>query len=220
MNARAAWPDGPTSWPSLVAAVVAVARADVGVKLSATDIWEEVVQRAPEWSVRQPQSIWGLLEFEGWERENGVRQVGDLRRMIEAEGIEFWSEEVDRRFRLVDTRWLSSHADAFRWVVGPWGGGGRCRFCAMTESPMVSALVSVELERRHGHTMHNGVVVLDAAAYALTHARCRAYWLQLLTTIAPYRNVEEAQAADKAAGRKSRFGGDVHASALPLEAPK
>jgi hypothetical protein len=220
MSARA-WPDGPSSWPSLVAAVVAIARAGIGVRLSATDLWEEIVLRAPEWSVRQPGSIWGLLEFEGWERivENGVRQVGELRRLIEAEGVDFWSEEVDRRFRVIDTRWLSSHADAFRWVVGPWGGGRRCRFCAMVESPMVDALVPVELERRHGRTMLNGVAVLDSAGYALTHERCRPHWLALLTEIAPYHSLEEAIAADKAAGRKSRFGG-MQASALPLEAPK
>jgi hypothetical protein len=220
MNARV-WPDGPSSWPSLVAAVVAIAREGIGVRLSATDLWEEVVQRAPEWSVRQAHSIWGILEFEGWERvvENGVRQVGDLRRLIEAEGVDFWPEETDRRFRLVDTQWLSSHADAFRWVVGPWGGGRRCRFCAMAESPMVDSIVPVELERRHGRTMLNGVAVLDSAGHALTHGRCRLPWLELLTRIAPYRSVEDAIAADKAAGRKSRFDG-MHASALPLEAPK
>jgi hypothetical protein len=217
---------GDEELQSLVYAAVRFTRQRIGLRVQASDLKELVLAHCPpqhraSWRERLPQSIYGFYEHQGWESwkvvgAGEVRERSELRQLIEAEGIEFWCEWRDQCFRFVDSRWLAAHADMFRWVVGPWGGGRRCRFCGTVESPQVDALLPVELERRHGRTVIGGTVVLEAGASALTHERCRPHWLHLLTTIAPYGSLAEARAADQAAGRQSRWEG-VQTSAPDAE---
>jgi hypothetical protein len=221
--------DGPEAWKSLAYAVVAMVRTRHALRVNAEDLKELVTEFCPpqdraSWRSRGSGEIWGLLEFEGADEtvgqlvgggtivnSDGRKRVGAVRELIDPEGVIFWPEERDRHFRIIDTRWLHSHADMFRWVVEPWPGGRRCRFCGMEESPVVDALHPVELERRHGHTTVNGTVVLDAGASAFTHLRCREHWLRVLTTIAPYNSLAQAQAADKAAARVQTSSGLLEA---------
>lgn len=217
--------DGEEAWKSLAFAVAAMMRERPSLLVPAADLKELVVRYCPpqdrsSWQLRSAQSIWGLLEHDGAERiiVNAQVRSSELRRLIQEDaGILFWSEEYDRCVRLVNSHWLDSHADAFRWIVEPWPGGRRCRFCAMLESPGVNALLPVELERRRGRTVIDGMVVLDAGATALTHDRCRPFWLQALAAASKYRSLEEARAADKAAGRASKFD-SVQTSARALKA--
>lgn len=223
--------DGPDLWKQSAIAMVAIARDRCSVRANAADLKELVVaqigRHVPSerrtWEAFSAEKVWGLYEHEGIEAVvvNARSRPGEIFRLVQPEGVIFWSEERDRHLRIVDTRWLQSHADMFRWVVEPWPGGRRCRFCGMTESPVVDALFPVELERRHGRTTIGDVVVLDAGASAHTHLRCREHWLRVLTTIAPYNSLAQARAADQAAGRSSRFGSarTVQASAQLLAAP-
>jgi hypothetical protein len=220
-SAPAKYLDGLEAWKSLAFAVGAMMRGCASQPLlAATDLKELVVKYCPpqdrsSWEARAPQSVWGMLEHEGAAQiiVNAHVRKSELRKLIEDQGILYWSEELDRRFRLVNTRHLNSHADAFRWIVEPWGGGRRCRFCGMVESGAVNALFPVELDRRNGRVMIDGMVVLDAGASALTHDRCRPLWIEAVATASKYRSLAEAQAADKAAGRTTRFGEPVQTPA-------
>ena len=219
-------------WKSLSEAIVAIARAEIGVRLSRDDLSRLVPLHSPSWeTLTAAPSPWGLLGADGWERnvENQVRQVGPLRSLIEAEGLDFWKEELDEHYRIVDTRWLDSHADAYRWVHGPWTGGNACRWCGIGESPVnpqvpaMNYLFALETERRHGYytLQSNGVVLPDfcVSSSFLLHRRCTLRWVSTCLTVQPYLGVQEAAEADRKAGRKSRWP-DVQTSARALAAPK
>jgi hypothetical protein len=216
---------GRELWQSLAIAVAGIAHARRSARLNAADLKELIEQHCPGYDVpfwvnqRAPAAA-GLLRFEGWEKtvENGVRKVSELRQLIEQRSVIFWDEWQDEQWRIVDTRWLEAHEDIYSWLTDPWGGGRRCRFCAMVENPMVDALRQIELERRNdGATrLGDGTVVLPLGR-ALTHERCRPHFLDWLAIAAKYSSTLEAAAADKAAGRVSRYEKVVRASAL--EAP-
>jgi hypothetical protein len=90
----------------------------------------------------------------------------------------------------------------------------------MVENPMVDALRPVELERRNdGATrLGDGTVVLPLSG-RLTHERCKPHLLDWLAIAAKYSSTQEAAAADKAAGRVSRYEKVMNASALEAPAP-
>lgn len=218
-------------WASLASAVVSIARDRRSCRLAAKDLADLVQEHCPErdlafWAspyVRPPQ-IMGLLrqamQFKNPAYPQEGTELPELRKMIEKEGVIFWREDADpaEEQRLVDTRWLDAHADIRRWVTDPWAGGRRCRFCGLIENYRVNALLSVDPERRNGMQMIGDTVVLQVGS-ALTHHRCRDRWVEWTAIAARYGTQEGAQAADKAAGRKSRYE-QVQASAQALEAPK
>jgi len=217
---------GRELWESLAIAVVGFTRARRSARLNAGDLKDLIEQHCPGydlsfWADQRAPAAAGLLQHEGWEKivENGVRKVSELRKLIEARGVEFWHNWQDGAFRFVDSRWLESHADIYAWLVEkPWAGGRRCKFCAMTENPMVPELQPIEAERRNGVTMIGDTVVLDNASAALTHERCRPYFIEWQAIAKKYSSKAEAEAADKVAGRASRYRKVMEAARL--EAPQ
>jgi hypothetical protein len=134
----------------------------------------------------------GLLQVEGFEKfkqewwGNGPgREVGELRRLIEARGVLFWDREPDQSWRIVDTTWLTSHRDILDHLRKQSQGGHRCRFCEMVENPHLDELKS---EGRD-----------------LVHERCKPHLIQWREIAAMYLSEEQATAADEAAGRVSRY---------------
>jgi hypothetical protein len=214
---------GRELWESLAIAVVGIARGRRSVRLNAADLKDLVLKHCPRydlpfWAAQSAAAPVGLLRHEGWERivENGIRKVSELRQLIEREGVLFWDMWEDSELRIVDSRWLEAHADIRRWVLTEWGGGRRCRFCACRENPHTNALLSVSPERRNGVQMIGDVVVLQTGG-ALTHDRCRRFWIEWCAIAAKYPSQQEAEAADLAAGRESQWDSFVETSAL--EAP-
>jgi hypothetical protein len=211
---------GRELWESLAIAVVGLARARRSARLNAADLHSLVELHAPGydvpfWASQRAGTAVGLLRFEGWEKivENGVRKVSDLRKLVETQGVEFWDNWQDEAFRIVDSRWLDSHEDIYTWLTDPWAGGRRCRFCAMVENPMVDELHPLEMTRRNGVTKVGDTVVLPISA-ALLHDRCRPHFVDWLAIRAKYSSIEEAAAADKVAGRTSRYEKVMQAAAL------
>lgn len=205
--------EGAELWQSLATAIVAIARERRSGRFSAKDLKDLVENHAPARDL----AFW-VKQFAG--RVQGLlREVAELRKLIEAEGVLFWEYpgDPDHEWRIVDTRWFTAHADIRRWVTKPWPGGRTCRFCGCQESERVNALELVDVERRNGLQMIGDTVVLQVGG-ALTHDPCRKYWINWCSIAAKYSSHAQAQAADKAAGRVSRYEKVVNTSAL-LEAP-
>lgn len=204
--------EGRALWESLAQTVVAIAKERRGVRLTAKDLKDLVENHCPEpdlafWVSRSPGAVVGLMRHEP-----------QVRKLVEARGAMFWERWEDEQWRLVDSRWLVAHADIRRWVLTKWAGGRRCRFCAMTENPRVPALVPVNPKQRNGVMMIGDTVVLQVGA-ALTHDACRRHWVAWTGIAAQYSTDREAVAADKAAGRESRWDPLVERAALEAPAP-
>lgn len=202
--------EGRALWESLAHAIIGIAREKRGIRLTPKDLKDLVEDHCCEldlafWLAQYPPAIAGLLRHEP-----------QVRTLIEARGVLFWDMWQDEQWRIVDSRWLEAHADIRRWVLTEWAGGRRCRFCACSENPRVPALQSVDPERRNGLQMMGETVVLQVGG-VLTHNACRKYWIAWTAIAAKYQSHEEAEAADKAAGRESRWEPLVEATAL--EAP-
>lgn len=202
--------EGRALWESLAQAVVAIAQERRGVRLTAKDLKDLVVNHCPEpdlafWAASSPGRAVGLL-----------RSEPQVRKLVEARGVMFWDRWEDEQWRIVDSRWLVAHADIRRWVLTKWAGGRRCRFCNASENPRVAVLVSVNPEQRNGVQMIGETVVLQVGA-ALTHDACRKHWVAWTGIAAKYATDREAAAADRAAGRESRWDPLVERAAL--EAP-
>lgn len=147
---------------TLAAAIVKIARQKRGALLNAADLFDLVKQHCPPGSYPTAESIVGLLQVEGFEKfkqewhgpDPNKREVGELRRLIEAEGVLFWDREEDRCWRIVDTT-LKPRLS--------WSGGCRCRFCDIQENPLLNELELIDLRA------HNSVVT------GLVHSRCRPH---------------------------------------------
>jgi hypothetical protein len=201
------WLQGDELWASLVATVVALVRDKGSERYLLRDLRDLVIDYSPErdlafWHTQRAGLIHGLLAFEP-----------DVQKGLAAEGVLAWEEELDREWRIVNTRWLEAHAEIRKWVTLQWPGGRICRFCGITENPHLNTLIPVQLERRGGLTRIGDIVALPAGG-TLTHDQCRPFWLQWLELASSYATPEAAEAADAAAGRPSR------GSAMPrLEPP-
>jgi hypothetical protein len=199
--------EGKALWESLAHAIVGIARAKRGVRLTAKDLKDLVENYAPEphmafWLASSVGSVVGLLRHEP-----------QVRKLIEVQGVLLWDRWEDEQWRIVHTRWLTAVADIRRWVLTEWSGGRRCRFCACSENPKVNALESVNPQHRHGVQMIGDTVVLQTGG-VVTHDACRKYWIAWTAIAAKYSSNEEAVAADKAAGRESRWAPVVERAAL------
>jgi hypothetical protein len=215
---------GPERAKSLASAVVKIARKKGSARLSQADLWDLVKVSCPD----EHRSFWsgpycsagtvaGLLRFEGWENfklgwwggpEPGVpREVGELRRLIEAENVMFWDRHEDQDWRLVHTAWLTAHRDIYDWLTKQWVGGHACRFCRMEENQMVDELRQADFDRRDD-------VLARRLRGSLVHKRCMPYLLEWHAIAAKYSSEREASAADDAAGRASRYAKVVDAARL------
>lgn len=205
--------EGPDLWASVAHAVVGISmRKGVGgVRLSAKDLKDLIENHAPAhdlafWMKQSVGRVVGLLRY-----------VPEVRKIIEQRGVLFWDMDDDE-WRLVNSRWLEAHADIRRWVVTPWMGGRKCRFCGCQENPHINALLPVEVERRNGVSMIGDTVVLQVGG-ALTHDPCRPLWIQWCAIAAQYPTQEAAEEADAAAGgRKSRYPTSLQTRALEAAA--
>jgi hypothetical protein len=195
---------------SLAATIVKIARKERSTRLSRRDLFDLVKRDCPpdhkaHWQGPHCSSgtVVGLLQNAGSEKiesvwldglnQSHVRKVGELRQLIEAEGVLFWSNwRDDGYWRLVDAKWLTAHRDIHNWLNRQWLGGTRCAFCAMHENPMTNELepLDVSAGRLRSRIVHN---------------RCRSHLLAWYEIAAKYATEEEAAAADKAAGRVSRY---------------
>jgi hypothetical protein len=208
---------------SLAAAVVSIARERRSALLNPADLWDLVKVQCPDDHETYPSAgtVIGLLQYEGWEKislgwwggpiANNARKVGELRRLIEAEKVMFWDREEDQSWRIVDSNWLFSHRDIWDWLHRQWTGGHRCRYCAMVENPLLDELKRVELE----HPLDMLARRLNGAS---THERCKAHFVDWLAIAAKYSSEKEAEAADKAAGRVSRYQKVTQAARLEAAA--
>jgi hypothetical protein len=213
---------GAKEQEGLAAAVIAIARTRVAAVYKAEDLFDlirvhwpaNLRKELPQYSGR----IVGLLRYEGWERivTNGVREVSELRRLIESNGVLFWDHYEDDRWRIVDTNWLQMHAEIRRWVLDPWSGGRRCRFCGCLENPSFNSLQPVEIERRNGTSMIGDRSVLVSGSVN-THGPCATHWLNWVAIASQYPNQEAAQSADQEAGRRSRHSRLAQTSVLTQE---
>jgi hypothetical protein len=202
--------EGRELWASLAHAIVAIARAKRAVRLTPKDLKDLVEDHCQEhdmafWLEQSAPTVVGLLRHEP-----------EVRKLIEPHAVLCWDMWEDEQWRIVDTRWLEAHADIRLFVTDPWPGGRYCRFCYCQENPHVNALLQVDVERRNGVLMVGDVVVLQVGG-ALTHEQCRPYWIRWCEIAAKYPSTQEAAAADKAAGRVSRY--EKAMQTLTLEAP-
>ena len=189
--------EGRELWDSLTHAVVAIAKAKRAVRLNAKDLKDLIENHCPEphmafWLEQSVGAAVGLLRYEP-----------QVRKLIEAQAVLFWDMDDDE-WRVINTRWLEAHADIRRWVTEPWAGGRRCRFCGCIENPHVNSLLSVDIERRNGVQMAGDTVVLQVGG-AVTHDPCRKHWIAWCAIAAKYSSQAQAEEADKAAGRVSRY---------------
>jgi hypothetical protein len=190
--------EGRELYGSLIAAIVSMARARRSGRYTAAELKDLVVNYCPK------------PDMGFWHAALAGRAVGLLRdypddvvKPIERQGVLVWRRWEDEGIRVVDTLWLTSHADIRRWITDPWPGGRRCRFCAMEESDRINALLPAEYARRpSGVAMVGDTVVL--AAGGVTHPECAPFWLKWLEIAGSYASQEEAEAADTAAERAPR----------------
>jgi len=199
---------------SLAIAVVGIARARRSALLNPADLWDLVKVHCPEehkpyWAgaYSSASAVAGLLQVEGFEKfklewhgpNPDKREVGELRRLIETKGVLFWDREPDQSWRIVDTQWLISHRDIWDHIHRQWPGGFRCRLCEMAENPQLDEL------KNEGRD--------------IVHERCRPHLIQWRAIAAQYASEDEAQAADHAAGRQSRYEKVGGKPTKRLEAP-
>lgn len=122
---------------------------------------------------------------------------------LEAQGVLTWRPNPDDHYiRVVDTNHLHAHADIRRWVDSAnWRGGFRCRFCGIQEVQSSLQLQVTDPEQRLNWRMEGGKVHLQPGR-VYTHEQCRKHWFKWLDIANRYASQEEAEAADKAAGRE------------------
>lgn len=181
---------------SLVAALDALAKSKGGILAKPDTLHSFVCQYAPQadrnyWAGDRQGEIYGM-----------IRSQPEVRELLEQSGVLAWVLIEDRRTRLVNTNWLTSHAEIRRFVTDQWPGGRRCRFCRIDEVPATRALVAVDPERRKGYTTVNGVVSLQPGQIHV-HAQCTPHWQRWLAIAESYPDQAAAEAADRAAGRAS-----------------
>lgn len=138
-----------------------------------------------------------------------LRTEPDVIKALKQRGVLIWEgapdalNAGDEIWRLVYVDCLTAHQDIFKFVLDSTPMGRRCRFCLITEPPDSRELQPLQLERRHGVTVVNGVVSLVPGAVH-THERCRGPWLRWLELASRYESAEQAVAADAAANREPR----------------
>ena len=179
---------------SAVAALTAWARECAAAILPPDSAHRMLIEHAQEehreyWQGQSPHLVAGLISH----------TVGEA---LESQGVLAWRPE-DGHIRLVDTQWLTAHADIFQHVFGGRPGGRRCRFCRIQEIPTSNQLQAVVPEQRKGGAMHDSIVQLPRGV-VLTHEKCRPHWERWYSIARQYSTLEESQAADKAAGRESK----------------
>jgi hypothetical protein len=138
-----------------------------------------------------------------------LRTERDVTKALRQRGVLVWEgapdalNAGDELWRLVYVDWLTAHQDIYRFVLDSTPMGRRCRFCLITEPPNSRELHAMQLERRHGVNVVNGVTALVPGAVH-THTLCREPWLRWLDLASRCGSEEQAQAADAAAGREPR----------------
>lgn len=164
---------------SAVQAIATWLRTAGAAILQSDSVHRQIVEHAPEdhrryWEARPPSVVIGLVRTE-------------IAPALESEGILAWlAEPSDGHIRLVDTRWLTAHADIFQHVNGEWAGGLRCRFCRVTEIGTSNQLHPIPGRKWQAHR------------------QCLPHWERIASIASRYSTLEEAQAADKQAGRESK----------------
>jgi hypothetical protein len=214
------WLDGRVRADSLIASLEAAAKARAAALYPMDAMHSLVVTFAHEahkqwWYERPAGLVVGILRT-----EPDVIQTLKKGGVLLWEGTRTSSSEIlppDDMWRLVNVNWLTAHEDIFQFVIDSTPMGRRCRFCLITEPSDSGELKPVELERRHGRTVVNGVVSLVPGAMH-THDACRRFWLDWLELASRYQSREKAQEADAAAGRKPREG-KVTIPRIDLEQP-
>jgi hypothetical protein len=144
--------EGAVRVESLALAMIKIARKAGSALFNQLDLHDLVKRDCPDehrpyWDgpyCSAPQ-VTGLLHVEGWERielgwwggpvDGRARKVGELRRLVEAQKVDFWDREEDRAWRLVNRG-----RDIGVWINNPWAGGHRCRVCLITENPLLDEL--------------------------------------------------------------------------------
>lgn len=197
------WLDGSARANSLIASLEAVAKGRGADIYRIDSLHSAVVDHAPShdklWWHGQPAGlVVGILRT-----EPDVIQTLKKRGVLLWEGAPDALNAGDELWRLVHIDWLVAHQDVFEFVIDSTPMGRRCRFCLITEPPHSRELQPLQLERRHGVTVVNGVVSLVPGAVH-THEPCRMPWLRWLELASRYGSEEQAGAADAAADRKPR----------------
>lgn len=189
---------------SLITALERLARERGAALLPFDSLHSAVVDHAPAqdkvwWHSRVPGLVCGLLR-----EEPAIREALGTRGVLVWEGQTRPWQAGDELWRIVDTHWLTAHADIRAYVAGPWSGGRRCRFCRVLEESAAHELQPLELEKIHGQPAVEGMTVPFAVGGVLVHGPCREHWLKWLAIASRYKTPREAQAADAAAGREPR----------------
>lgn len=178
---------------SLSDALESIARKYGGILCKTDALHSLVAEHAPAdtrayWSGNREGEIFG------W-----IRQQADVVDVLAPRGILVWTNEADRRIRIVNTNWLRAHADIRRFVMERWHGR-RCRFCRIDEIPTSLELEPLAPQKRSGVAFVNGVVQLQVGQVHL-HERCMPFWKSWLAVAESYASQEAAEVADREAGR-------------------
>lgn len=182
---------------SAVAAFVSWARTCGAAIVRFDSAHRMIVTHCPEadrpfWAAQPPELIAGLVAHE-------------IAPALEAEGVYAWrANPDDGLIRVVDQNRLTAHGDIRRWVDPVnWPGGRRCRCCGIEEPPTGMQLVTVDPEKRNTFTRINDVFqICPGVIYA--HEKCRDTWQRWLDIANRYKTQEEADAADREAGRAAK----------------
>jgi hypothetical protein len=133
----------------------------------------------------------------------GAGRSGDIFGLLESRGILTWFDWRDQRHRIVDTNWLTAHADIRAFVTSDALRGKRCRFCRISETPSYAGLISVDPEKRNPLVSVNDVVQVQKGTVN-THQECLPYWNKWVAIASQYATPQAAEEADQAAGRAPR----------------
>lgn len=148
---------------SLSDALESIARKYGGILCKSDALHSLVAEHAPAdareyWSGNREGEIFG------W-----IRQQAEVVDVLAPRGILVWTNEADRRVRIVNTNWLTAHADIRRFVMERWHGR-RCRFCRIDEIPTSLELKPLDPQKRNGVAFVNGVMQLQVGAGSLARA--------------------------------------------------
>lgn len=163
----------------LVIAMEKVANQHGAVSVPRDTLQELVVAACPTsnaaefWRKGQPESLLGM-----------VLHAPALAAELRTRGVLAWADANDGLTRLVNTAWLATHGQIYRFVIGEKPPGQRCRFCRLHE-PDGSKL--------RDHVAGTETVQL--------HDQCRPFWLEWAGIAGKYQSAETADAADVEAGR-------------------
>lgn len=142
-----------------------------------------------------------------------VTQEKKLAEELRVRGVLLWGDSNDWLTRLVNTSWLTAHADIFKFVTGDKPSGHRCRFCRLPEPHGSIAPAFIEVATPEGD-WKRGKLPIPRSVQA--HPQCAPFWLEWVDIARQYQSEEEANAADIAAGRTQ---GAVPALPAPLPEP-